>query len=61
AGISSAGDFLSIMPSYTLIMEPLRRLCHRLITFSIAGRGQALEKVTITDVFYLRSMDEGTV
>ncbi|GJW41714.1 hypothetical protein Tco_0067559, partial [Tanacetum coccineum] len=24
------------------------------------GRGQALEKVTATDLFYLRSMDEGT-
>ncbi|GJV95669.1 hypothetical protein Tco_1547246 [Tanacetum coccineum] len=26
---------------------------------SISGRGQALEKVTATDLFYLRSMDEG--
>ncbi|GJV80934.1 hypothetical protein Tco_1516804 [Tanacetum coccineum] len=26
--ISSAGDFLSTFPSYTLIREPLRRLCH---------------------------------
>ncbi|GJW35548.1 hypothetical protein Tco_0058468 [Tanacetum coccineum] len=60
-GISSNGDFLTIIPSYTLIREPLRRLCHRLIAFTIAGRGQAPKKVTTTDLFYLRSMDEGTV
>ncbi|GJT04657.1 hypothetical protein Tco_0839119 [Tanacetum coccineum] len=41
------------------IKEPLRRLCHRLISFSIAGRGQAPKKVTTTDLFFLRSMDEG--
>ncbi|GJW50232.1 hypothetical protein Tco_0091583, partial [Tanacetum coccineum] len=55
---SSAVDFLSTIPSYTLIRDPLRRLCHRLIAFSIAGRGQTTEKVTTTDLFYLRSMDE---
>nr|GEZ46632.1 hypothetical protein [Tanacetum cinerariifolium] len=43
------------------IVDPLRRLCHRLIAFSISGRGQAPEKVTATYLFYLRSMDEGTV
>ncbi|GJV35348.1 reverse transcriptase domain-containing protein [Tanacetum coccineum] len=37
-GISSAGDFLTTVPSYTTIKEPLRRLCHRLITFTITGR-----------------------
>nr|GEY55765.1 hypothetical protein [Tanacetum cinerariifolium] len=42
--ISSAGDFLSTVPSYTLIKEPLRRLCHRLIAFSIIRRGHAPEK-----------------
>ncbi|GKB77708.1 integrase, catalytic region, zinc finger, CCHC-type containing protein [Tanacetum coccineum] len=41
--------------------EPLRRMCHRLVTFTIAGRGQAPEKVTTTDLYYLRSMDERTV
>nr|GEY21322.1 hypothetical protein [Tanacetum cinerariifolium] len=41
------------------IKEPLRRLCHILIAFTIFGRGQALEKVTTTDLFNLRSMDEG--
>ncbi|GJX43238.1 hypothetical protein Tco_0259914 [Tanacetum coccineum] len=48
-------------PSYTLIKEPLRRLCHRLITFTISGRGHARKKVTTTDLFFLRSMNEGTV
>ncbi|GJY48476.1 retrovirus-related pol polyprotein from transposon TNT 1-94 [Tanacetum coccineum] len=57
--ISSAGDFLTTVPSYTAIREPLRRLCHRLITFTIVGRGQAPEKVTTTELYYLRSMDEG--
>ncbi|GKE13147.1 hypothetical protein Tco_1416698, partial [Tanacetum coccineum] len=32
-------QFQSDVPSYTLIKDPLRRLCHRLIAFSIAGRG----------------------
>ncbi|GJR19789.1 hypothetical protein Tco_0968316 [Tanacetum coccineum] len=40
--------------------DPLRRLCHRLIAVNILGRGQAPKKVTDTDLFYLRSMDEGT-
>ncbi|GKB45096.1 ribonuclease H-like domain-containing protein [Tanacetum coccineum] len=53
------GDFLGVVPSYTLIRDPLRRLCHRLISFIISGRAQAPEKVTTTDLFYLRSMDEG--
>nr|GEX23059.1 hypothetical protein [Tanacetum cinerariifolium] len=43
------------------IREPLRRLCYRLIAFTIAGRGQAPEKVTTIDLYYLRSMDERTV
>ncbi|GKB01626.1 hypothetical protein Tco_0829670 [Tanacetum coccineum] len=60
-GISSSGDFLTMVPSYIAIKEPVRRLCHRLIIFTIAGRGQAPEKVTTTDLYYLRSMDEGTI
>nr|GEV96502.1 hypothetical protein [Tanacetum cinerariifolium] len=55
------GDFLGTVPSYTSIWDPLRRLCHRLIAFSIFGRGQATKKVTATDLFYLRSMDEETM
>ncbi|GKD79651.1 hypothetical protein Tco_1342272 [Tanacetum coccineum] len=37
------------------------RLCHRLITCSIAGRSQVHEKVTVTDLFYLRGMDVNSV
>ncbi|GKC24011.1 hypothetical protein Tco_1026161 [Tanacetum coccineum] len=59
--ISSFGDFLTTVPSYTQIKEPLRRMCHRLIAFTIAGRGQAPEKVTTTDLYYLRSMEERTL
>ncbi|GJZ81622.1 hypothetical protein Tco_0646616 [Tanacetum coccineum] len=33
------------IPSYTSIRDRLRRLCHRLIAFSISWRGQAPEKV----------------
>ncbi|GKA69454.1 hypothetical protein Tco_0775518 [Tanacetum coccineum] len=58
--IASDGDFLEVVPSYTSIRDPLWRICHRLIAFSILGRGQAPEKVTATDLFYLKSMDDGT-
>ncbi|GJX39504.1 hypothetical protein Tco_0252807 [Tanacetum coccineum] len=54
-------DFLGITPSYTLIRDLILRLCHRLIACSIAGRSQAPEKVTVTDLFYLRGMDVGSV
>ncbi|GKD69454.1 hypothetical protein Tco_1323544 [Tanacetum coccineum] len=60
-GISSAGDFLGTAPSYTAIRDPILRLCHRLIACSIAGRSQAPEKVTVTDLFYLRGMDVDSV
>ncbi|GJY61497.1 hypothetical protein Tco_0462154 [Tanacetum coccineum] len=59
--ISSAGDFLGTTPSYTVIMDPILRLYHRLIACSISGRSQAPEKVTVTDLFYLRGMDVGSV
>ncbi|GKD73935.1 hypothetical protein Tco_1332217 [Tanacetum coccineum] len=55
--ISSGRDFLSTVPSYTMIRDPILRLCHRLIACSIAGRSQTPEKVTVTDLFYLRGMD----
>ncbi|GKE50374.1 hypothetical protein Tco_1481632 [Tanacetum coccineum] len=35
-GISSVRDFLGTAPSYTLIKDMILRLCHRLITCSIA-------------------------
>ncbi|GKC92308.1 hypothetical protein Tco_1157750 [Tanacetum coccineum] len=55
------GDFLGVAPSYTLIRDPLRRLCHRLLPLNISVRAQEPKKVTATNLFYLRSMDEGTV
>ncbi|GJV64826.1 hypothetical protein Tco_1475654 [Tanacetum coccineum] len=60
-GISSAGDFLGTTPSYTVIQDLILRFCHRLIACSIAGRSQAPEKVTVTDLFYLRGMDVGSI
>ncbi|GKD62908.1 hypothetical protein Tco_1305016, partial [Tanacetum coccineum] len=54
-------DLLGPPPSYTSIREPLRRLCHRLIAFTVSSRGRSLEKVTTIDLFFLRSMDEGTM
>ncbi|GJY61400.1 hypothetical protein Tco_0462057 [Tanacetum coccineum] len=58
--ISTDGDFLGPPPSYTLIRDLVLRLCHRMITHSIAGRSQAPEKVTVTDLFYLRGLDVGS-
>ncbi|GJV07469.1 hypothetical protein Tco_1345125 [Tanacetum coccineum] len=60
-GISSARDFLGTALSYTLIRDPILRLCHRLIACSIVGRSQAPEKVTVTDLFYLRGMYVGSI
>ncbi|GJR30814.1 hypothetical protein Tco_1107046 [Tanacetum coccineum] len=48
-------------PSYTLIRDPVLRLCHQMMAHSIAGRSQAPKKVTVTDLFYLRGMDVGSV
>ncbi|GKD70194.1 hypothetical protein Tco_1324284 [Tanacetum coccineum] len=42
--ISSDKDFLGPAPSYVLIRDHVRRLCHRMIAYSISGRGQAPEK-----------------
>ncbi|GJZ18381.1 retrovirus-related pol polyprotein from transposon TNT 1-94 [Tanacetum coccineum] len=44
-------------PSYTLIRDSVLRLFHRIMAHSIAGRSQALEKVTVTDLFYLKGLD----
>ncbi|GJZ89958.1 hypothetical protein Tco_0661885 [Tanacetum coccineum] len=60
-GISSARDFLGTALSYTLIRDPILRLCHRLIACSIVGRSQAPEKVTMTYLFYLKGMDVDSV
>nr|GEU63250.1 hypothetical protein [Tanacetum cinerariifolium] len=59
--ISSDRDFLGDDHSYTFIRDHVRRLCHMLISYNISGRCQAPEKVTATDLFYLRSMDQETV
>ncbi|GJW25031.1 hypothetical protein Tco_0038842 [Tanacetum coccineum] len=53
--ISSGRDFLRGAPFYTYIRDPIRRMCHRLISY----RGQAPEKVNATDLFYVRSMHRG--
>ncbi|GKC39551.1 putative reverse transcriptase domain-containing protein [Tanacetum coccineum] len=58
--ISTDGDFLGPPPSYTLIRGPVLRLCHRMMAHNIAGRSQAHEKVTVTDLFYLRGLDVGS-
>nr|GEU54313.1 hypothetical protein [Tanacetum cinerariifolium] len=42
--ILSGKDFLGPTPSYVFIQDPVRRLCQRMIAYSISGRGQALEK-----------------
>ncbi|GJT62267.1 hypothetical protein Tco_1005800 [Tanacetum coccineum] len=60
-GISSAGDFLGTALSYTSIRDMILRLCYRLIACNITGRSQTPEKVTVTDLFYLRGMDVGSV
>ncbi|GKD67792.1 hypothetical protein Tco_1321882 [Tanacetum coccineum] len=39
--ISSGREFLRGAPSYTYIKDPVRRLCHRLISYSISKRGHA--------------------
>ncbi|GJY67695.1 hypothetical protein Tco_0470677 [Tanacetum coccineum] len=40
------GNVLFPAPSNVLIRDPMRRLCHRMIAYSISGRVQAPEKVT---------------
>ncbi|GJT93354.1 hypothetical protein Tco_1082199 [Tanacetum coccineum] len=57
--ISFGMDFLRGAPSYTYIRDPVRRLYHRLISYSISGRGRHLKKMIATDLFYLCSIDRG--
>nr|GEW48045.1 hypothetical protein [Tanacetum cinerariifolium] len=42
--ISSERDFLGLAPSYVLIQDPVRRLCHRMIAYSIFGRDRHLRR-----------------
>ncbi|GJX05436.1 hypothetical protein Tco_0191352 [Tanacetum coccineum] len=59
--MAKTGDFLGPDPSYVLIRDPVRRLCYKMIAYSISGRGQAPEKVTGVDLFYLRNMDHKAI
>ncbi|GKB34531.1 hypothetical protein Tco_0879473 [Tanacetum coccineum] len=59
--VDFTGDFLGTTPSYTSIRDLILRLYHRLTACNIVGRSQALEKVTVTNLFYLREMDVGSV
>ncbi|GJR42544.1 hypothetical protein Tco_1310647 [Tanacetum coccineum] len=43
------------------VRDLMLRLCHRLIVCNIAGRSQEYEKVIVSDLFYLRGMDVGSV
>ncbi|GKD88828.1 hypothetical protein Tco_1364335, partial [Tanacetum coccineum] len=54
------GAYWAETPSYTVIWDPILRMCHRLIACSIAKRSKAPKKVTVTDLFYLRGMDVGS-
>nr|GEX36893.1 hypothetical protein [Tanacetum cinerariifolium] len=56
--IPDKGD-LSATSSFTSIRDLTCRLCYRLTACNIAGRSQALEKVTVTDLFYLRGIIAG--
>ncbi|GJR39817.1 hypothetical protein Tco_1215501 [Tanacetum coccineum] len=60
-GISSARDLLGTTLYYTTIRDPILRLFHRLIACSITWRSEAPEKVAVTDLFYLRGIDIGSV
>ncbi|GJR27094.1 hypothetical protein Tco_1103326 [Tanacetum coccineum] len=44
--ISSDKGFLRSAHSYTYIKDPLRRLCHRLISYNISRRGRHLKRHT---------------
>ncbi|GJX20634.1 hypothetical protein Tco_0223311 [Tanacetum coccineum] len=44
--ISSSMEFLRGAPSYTYIRDPVRGLCHRLISYNISGRGRHLKRHT---------------
>nr|GEU77591.1 hypothetical protein [Tanacetum cinerariifolium] len=49
-----------LAPFYVFIRDPMRRLCHRMISCSISSRGHAPKKLIGVDIFYLRSMDSRT-
>nr|GEZ29705.1 hypothetical protein [Tanacetum cinerariifolium] len=55
------GEVLLDLDTPNTIQDPVLRLCHRMMTHSIAGRSQAPEKVTVTYLFYLRGLDVGSI
>ncbi|GJY83441.1 hypothetical protein Tco_0496817 [Tanacetum coccineum] len=55
-GSSNSKNILKSFKPNTIL-----RLCHRMMAHSIAGRSQAPEKVTVTDLFYLRGLDVGSI
>nr|GEX00804.1 hypothetical protein [Tanacetum cinerariifolium] len=42
--ISSGRDFLGPAPSYVLILDPVRRLCHKIISYSFFSKGMHLRR-----------------
>ncbi|GKF59951.1 hypothetical protein Tco_0176737, partial [Tanacetum coccineum] len=44
-GISTDEDFLGPPPSYTLIRDPVLRICHQMMAHSIAGRSQFVARL----------------
>ncbi|GKE20878.1 hypothetical protein Tco_1432390 [Tanacetum coccineum] len=63
------GEFILAMGLHTkkemespgFARDPVLRLCLRMMAHSIVGRNQAPEKVTVTNFFYLRGLDVGSV
>ncbi|GJX18398.1 hypothetical protein Tco_0221075 [Tanacetum coccineum] len=49
------------MKSLGFARDLMLRLCHQMMAYSIAGRSQAPKKVTVTDLFYLKRLDVGSV
>ncbi|GKA90763.1 hypothetical protein Tco_0812633 [Tanacetum coccineum] len=58
---TTKADILSILSEIDSRIYRRDRLCHRLIACSIASRSQPPEKLTVTDLFYLRGMDVDSV
>ncbi|GJR10415.1 hypothetical protein Tco_0793067 [Tanacetum coccineum] len=53
--ISTDGDFLGPPHFYTLIKDPVLRLCHGMMAHSIAGRSQAPKKCIYTEPVLLHN------
>nr|GEV12188.1 hypothetical protein [Tanacetum cinerariifolium] len=55
--ILSGGDFFGPAPSYVLIRDPVRRLCHRMIAYSISGRGMHLGRARLSGGHFIGRLD----